>query len=106
MNASALIQSDRSVGRGSRRTGFRRIRIGVILLGLLPFLAGGLAGVATPTVELTLRRLGWPPGPPGKPDVGAGPPPLSAYPFAWIWGFLIGGTFATLGAVLARMGRK
>lgn len=70
------------------------------------FLAGGLAGAVTPTVELTLRRLGWPPGKPREGDELSGPrPTLSAYPFAWFWGFLIGGSVAALGAILARMGR-
>lgn len=70
------------------------------------FLAGGLAGALAPTVELTLRRLGWPPGPPVESEVGAGRPPLVAYPFAWLWGFLLGGLAATLGAVVARIGQE
>lgn len=69
------------------------------------FLAGGLAGVVTPTIELTLRRLGWPPGPPAEGDIGAERPPLIAYPLAWFWGFVFGGLMAVLGAVVARLGR-
>jgi hypothetical protein len=70
------------------------------------FLAGGIAGAVTPTIELTLRRLGWPPGRHVQSDVGAGRPPLIAYPFAWFWGFLFGGLVAALGAVVARLGRE
>ena len=70
------------------------------------FLAGGLAGMVAPTIELTLRRLGWPPGPEADSDVGAGRPPLIAYPWAWFWGFLFGGLMAALGAVLARVSRE
>jgi hypothetical protein len=70
------------------------------------FLAGGLAGVVAPTFELTLRRLGWPPGARIRGDAGAGRPSLIAYPFAWFWGFLFGGVVAALGAVVARMGRE
>jgi hypothetical protein len=69
------------------------------------FLAGGLAGAVTPTFELTLRRLGWPPGRGVGNDIGGGRPPLIAYPFAWFWGFLFGGLIAALGAVVARLGR-
>jgi hypothetical protein len=69
------------------------------------FLAGGLAGAVAPTVELTLRRLGWPPGPPAQPNVGGGRPSLISYPFAWFWGFLIGGFVAALGGAVARIGR-
>ena len=69
------------------------------------FLAGGLAGAMTPTIELTLRRLGWPPGPDAESEVLAGRPPLIAYPFAWFWGFLVGGLAASLGAMIARLGR-
>jgi hypothetical protein len=69
------------------------------------FLAGGLAGAVAPTLELTLRRLGWPPGRPVQNDLGGGRPPLIAYPFAWFWGFLFGGLVAALGAVVARLGR-
>lgn len=69
------------------------------------FLAGGLAGAVAPTVELTLRRLGWPPGAEVETDIGAGRPSLLAYPFAWFWGFLFGGLLAALGAVVARAGR-
>ena len=70
------------------------------------FLAGGLAGAVTPTVELTLRRLGWPPGnPQPEAEVGGERPDLSAYPFAWLWGFLIGGAIAALGAIVARVGQ-
>jgi hypothetical protein len=70
------------------------------------FLAGGLAGIVAPTVELTLRRLGWPPGRRLQSDVGAGRPPLLAYPLAWFWGFLFGGVVAALGAVVARLGQR
>ncbi len=70
------------------------------------FLAGGLAGAIAPTLELTLRLLGWPPGRRIQSDVGAGRPPLIAYPFAWLWGFLFGGLVAALGAVAARLGRS
>jgi hypothetical protein len=69
------------------------------------FLAGGLAGAVAPTIELTLRRLGWPPGPRDSSDLGAERPPLIAYPFAWFWGFLFGGLVAAMGAVLARLSR-
>jgi hypothetical protein len=68
------------------------------------FLAGGLAGALAPTVELALRRLGWPPGPEVETEVGAERPPLIAFPFAWFWGFLVGGLMAALGAVVARWG--
>jgi hypothetical protein len=70
------------------------------------FLAGGLAGAVAPTLELTLRLLGWPPGRPTRSDVDGGRPPLIAYPFAWFWGFLFGGLIAALGAVVARMGQE
>ena len=69
------------------------------------FLAGGLAGAVAPTIELTLRRLGWPPGPREGLEVGGERPSLAAYPFAWFWGFLVGGLLAALGAVVARLGR-
>ena len=70
------------------------------------FLAGGLAGAVAPTAELTLRRLGWPPGGPREEtEVGGERPSLAAYPFAWFWGFLIGGAIAAMGAILARIGR-
>jgi hypothetical protein len=69
------------------------------------FLAGGLAGAVAPIVELTLRRLGWPPVPATEPDVDAGRPPLIAFPFALFWGFLFGGFVAALGAIVARLGR-
>jgi hypothetical protein len=69
------------------------------------FLAGGLAGAVAPTIELTLRRLGWPPGPKRGGDIGAERPPLIAYPWAWFWGFLFGGLVAALGAIVARIGR-
>ena len=69
------------------------------------FLAGGLAGAAAPTFELTLRRLGWPPGPQTETDVGARRPSLISYPIAWSWGFLFGGLVAALGAVVARLGQ-
>jgi hypothetical protein len=70
------------------------------------FLAGGLAGALAPTVELTSRRLGWPPGPPIESEIGAGRPPLIAYPFAWLWGFFLGGFVAALGAMVARLGQE
>jgi hypothetical protein len=70
------------------------------------FLAGGLAGIVTPTLELTLRRLGWPPGPAPESELDAGRPELIAYPFAWFWGFLVGGGVAMLGAALARLGKE
>ena len=70
------------------------------------FLAGGLAGAVAPTFELTLRRLGWPPGRQASGGVGAGRPPLIAYPYVWLWGFLFGGLVASLGAFLARLGRR
>jgi hypothetical protein len=70
------------------------------------FLAGGLAGALAPTVELTLRRLGWPPGPRAESEIGAGRPPLIAYPFVWFWGFFLGGLVAALGAVVARLGQE
>jgi hypothetical protein len=54
------------------------------------FLAGGLAGAVTPTLELTLRLLGWPPRRHAAAGVGAEPPSLIAYPFAWL-GLLPGG---------------
>ena len=67
------------------------------------FLAGGLAGAVAPTVELTLRRLGWPPGPDVESVVDTERPSLIAYPLAWFWGFLFGGTMAALGALVARL---
>ena len=70
------------------------------------FLAGGLAGVVAPTFELTLRRLGWPPGTATQADAGADRPSLVAYPFAWFWGFFIGGLVAALGALVARLGHE
>lgn len=73
------------------------------------FLTGGLAGAILPTLELTLRRLGWPPGHQARADLGAeiggDRPSLAAYPLAWFWGFLFGGLIAALGAVVARLGR-
>jgi hypothetical protein len=69
------------------------------------FLAGGLAGAVAPTIELTLRLVGWPPGPPDNSDLVSERPRLIAYPFAWFWGFLVGGLVAALGAALARLGR-
>lgn len=69
------------------------------------FLAGGLAGAVAPTFSLTLRRLGWPPGPRSEGDLAPRPPSLSIYLLAWLWGFLFGGFLAALGAVLARIGR-
>ncbi len=69
------------------------------------FLAGGLAGAVAPTVELTLRRLGWPPGPEVDSEISGGRPPLAAYPLAWFWGFVFGGLVAALGAVAARLAR-
>lgn len=68
------------------------------------FLAGGLAGVVAPTLELTLRSLGWPPGLRTETELGTDRPSLKAYPFAWFWGFLFGGLLAALGAVAARLG--
>lgn len=68
------------------------------------FLAGGLAGVVAPTFELTLRRLGWPPGTGVEAEVGADRPSLRAYPFVWFWGFFFGGLIAALGALVARQG--
>ncbi len=70
------------------------------------FLTGGLAGALAPTVELTLRRLGWPPGPSVESDIGASRPPLIAYPFAWFGGFVLGGLAAALGAMVARVGQE
>jgi hypothetical protein len=67
------------------------------------FLAGGLAGAVAPTLSLTLRRLGWPPGSHREGMAGDGQPPLFAYPLAWFWGFLFGGLIAALGAVAARL---
>lgn len=69
------------------------------------FLAGGLAGVVAPTFELTLRRLGWPPGSRAEAEVGSDRPSLMAYPFAWLWGFFFGGLIAALGAIVARLGQ-
>lgn len=69
------------------------------------FLAGGLAGAVAPTLELTMRRLGWPPGARAEVELEVERPPLVAYPFAWFWGFLFGGLIAALGAVVARIGR-
>jgi hypothetical protein len=63
------------------------------------FLAGGLAGAVTPTVTLTLRRLGW------GADLDGERPRFSSYPFAWLSGFLAGGLVAAAGAILARIGR-
>jgi hypothetical protein len=70
------------------------------------FLAGGLAGIVTPTFELTLRRLGWPPGPAPEAELDTGRPELIVYPLAWFWGFLVGGLVAMIGAVLARLGKE
>jgi hypothetical protein len=70
------------------------------------FLAGGLAGAVAPTVELTLRRLGWPPGRDGRSEVAGERPPLAAYPLAWFWGFVFGGLVAALGAIAARLSRE
>jgi hypothetical protein len=69
------------------------------------FLAGGLAGAVAPTIELTLRLVGWPPGRSGNAELGSERPRLIAYPFAWFWGFLFGGLVAALGAAVARLGR-
>lgn len=69
------------------------------------FLAGGLAGMIAPTFELTMRRLGWPPGRRDAPGTMVQRPPLIAFPFAWLWGFLFGGLVAALGAALARLGQ-
>jgi hypothetical protein len=68
------------------------------------FLTGGLAGAAAPTFELTLRRLGWPPGSWIATDIGGDRPPLIAFPLAWFWGFFFGGFLAALGAIVARAG--
>ena len=70
------------------------------------FLAGGLAGIVAPTFELTLRRLGWPPGPATAADLDTGRPELIAYPLVWFWGFLVGGVVAMAGAILARLGKE
>jgi hypothetical protein len=68
------------------------------------FLAGGLAGIIAPSMELTLRRLRVLPAvDTAEPDLRW--PPWIVYPFAWFWGFLVGGLLATLGAVVARLGR-
>lgn len=67
------------------------------------FLAGGLAGAVAPTVELTLRRLGWPPGSEVQSEVAGERPPLTAYPLVWFWGFVFGGLVAALGAIAARL---
>ena len=48
------------------------------------FLAGGLAGMIAPTFELTMRRLGWPPGRRDAPGTMVQRPPLIAFPFAWL----------------------
>jgi hypothetical protein len=69
------------------------------------FLTGGLAGAVAPTFELTMRRLGWPPGSPSESEFEVQRPPLVAYPFAWFWGFFFGGLIAVLGAAVARLGR-
>lgn len=79
---------------GVRRYGFSQEDV---------FLAGGLAGMIAPTLELILRRLGWPPGP--EPLSGAERPSLSILPLAWFWGFVFGGMVASLGSFLARRGR-
>lgn len=70
------------------------------------FLSGGLAGALAPTVELTLRRLGWPPGRSVESDIGASQPPLIANPFTWFGGFVLGGLAAALGAMVARLGQE
>ena len=70
------------------------------------FVAGGLAGAVTPTFELTLRSLGWPPGSRTRSDIGGDRPPLIAFPLAWFWGFLVGGLVAAMGALVARTGRE
>jgi hypothetical protein len=82
--------------------------VGVRRYGFSPkdaFLAGGLAGLVTPTFEFLLRSLGWPPGPRTEKETVAEPPSLAAYPFAWFWGFLLGGAVAVLGAIAARKGK-
>jgi len=63
------------------------------------FLAGGLAGAVTPTLTLTLRRLGW------ASEFDGERPRFSRYPGAWLSGFLAGGLVAAGGAILARIGR-
>jgi len=63
------------------------------------FLAGGLAGAVAPTVTLTMRLLGW-----GK-RLNDGRPRLSVYPTAWLRGFMLGGSMAAAGALLARLTR-
>ena len=70
------------------------------------FLAGGLAGIIAPTLELILRHLGWPPGPEPEPLRDVERPSLSVLPLAWFWGFVFGGLIASLGALLARRGRE
>ncbi|MGD8466807.1 MAG: hypothetical protein PVI09_23360 [Anaerolineae bacterium] len=70
------------------------------------FLAGGLAGMIAPTFELTMRRLGWPPGRREALETTVERPSLIAFPFAWFWGFLFGGLVAALGAALARLGQE
>ena len=69
------------------------------------FLAGGLAGIITPSMELTLRRLDLFPTFRLGEESGIQWPSWIVYPFAWFWGFLFGGLVATLGAVVARVGR-
>jgi hypothetical protein len=63
------------------------------------FLAGGLAGAVAPTVTLTMRRLGW------GARLNSGRPRLSVYPTAWLRGFVLGGSMAAAGALLARLTR-
>ena len=79
---------------GVRRHGFRSEDA---------FLAGGLAGALAPTLELTLRRLGWPPGAAERDSRSDDrPSPFIEYPLTWLWGFLFGGLLAALGALAAR----
>jgi len=63
------------------------------------FLAGGLAGVVTPTFTLLLRRLGWSEHPADSPAE------RGAQVIGWLWGFLAGGLVAAAGAMIARIGR-
>lgn len=82
--------------------------VGVRRYGFGPedvFLAGGLAGMITPTLELILRHLGWPPGPEPEPLENVERPSLSVLPRTWFWGFVFGGLVASVGALLARRGR-
>lgn len=64
------------------------------------FLAGGLAGIVTPTATLLLRRLGW------REDRDHDQAARGSYLLGWLWGFLAGGIVAAAGAVIARVGRS